>query len=130
MAFDLSEIFMIMEFTYLNRYFERLRTPLPPGIINPPLPDPPPWFHGDPNPVPSSASRSRDVILGELLLNALGDPSPDPMKGSLVNAIRNEGVQQKVLEDLVPRFEAGAKQLKEELSALQNAKSSSRKKRQ
>lgn len=109
----------LLEAQYLAKFINRIKlvTPLPPL----PFPGPGP-FEGEPQPQPSMSSLSidaRDVLLGDLLINALGDPSPQLNRPLYINKIRESGIHMEVVKDLLSQFEDGAKALREELELLE-----------
>lgn len=106
----------LLEAQYLAKFIKRLklRTPLPPL----PFPDPGP-FGGEPQPQPSLSIDARDTLLGDLLVNALGDPNPQPNRPLYINQIRESGIHIEVVKELATQFEDGAKALREELKILE-----------
>ncbi len=86
-----------------------------------PLPDPGP-FHSEAQPQhqPSIATElaNQNLLIGELLSHALGDPNPQPNISSIVNEIRKDNLHIEVLEELIQKIESGTKSLKSELETL------------
>ncbi len=103
----------ILEAQYLAKLIKqlRLRSPVPPIKLPPGAqPDPPPF-------------RSLDlhqVLLGDLLISAIGDPEPAPNKLSLAHLIRESNLHVEVVSDLLDQFREGAELLEAELKQFQS----------
>ncbi|WP_337660560.1 hypothetical protein [Anderseniella sp. Alg231-50] len=98
----------LLETAYLSRILPRLKVPLP-------RPDPPP-FAGDPHPQPnlSAIAGNHNVLIGELLINALNGPNlTAPLK-----EIKKSGLQKEVANKVLGQLKASVKLLEKEVSDL------------
>ncbi len=109
-------------------YLAKLLRFVPPIIVPPhPGPDPAPFLgepQPQPQPQPSIASElaNQNLLIGELLSHALGDPTPQPNISSIVNEIRKDNLHIEVIEELIQKIESGVKSLKSELEVLKKCK--------
>ena len=103
----------LLEAMYLSRVLPNIRIPLPPL----PGPDPSP-LAGDPSPQPSIVAlfENQQYLIGELLMNALRDPTPTPM----INDIKKSGLQLEVAKGLQQRFKSAVKIMDKEIKQLEN----------
>lgn len=102
----------LLEAQYLSRFikFPPLKLPVPPR----------PTFNGEPEPqtnIPIEESFQSSLI-GELLIHAMGNPTSQPNKMSIINEIKKEKLDVEVVQGLIGELESGVKMLKEELSAI------------
>lgn len=104
----------LLEAQYLAKFLRQLRfrSPIPPL----PIPDP-----GQFELQPSLSIDARDVLLGDLIVSALGDPHPQPSRPLFINQIRESGLHIEVIKDLIVQFEDGVKALREELETFEKA---------
>ena len=79
-------------------------------------PDPPPFELAPRFSIPMS-----DLLLGDLLVTALGDPDPAPSRPVLVDQIRRSGLHQEVVKDLGQQLRAGAEALEAEATVFDAA---------
>jgi hypothetical protein len=90
----------ILQGAYLSRYFK-------PRI--PPLPDP--YLRFDPTPTPVIEQLvNQQFLIGQLMLNALGDPSPQP---SIFFYIQEQQLHLAAAKQLAGQLERAANHLRE-----------------
>lgn len=96
----------LLEAMYLARFIS------PPKPF-PPLPGP---FFGDLSPQPSVSAviGHQNVLISELLVNALRDPTPTPM----IESLQQSGIQREVAKTLLGRFSLAVKALEKEIEEL------------
>lgn len=98
----------LLEAAYLARILPRLKVPLP---------RPDPWPFGDePQPQPNFPAivGNHNVVIGELLINALNGPNlTSPLK-----EIRKSGLQKEVVNKLLAQLNASVKLLEKEVGDL------------
>ncbi len=110
----------LLEAQYLAKFIKRQKLLDQHRLPSIPVPDPGP-FIGSSDLQPSLLDP-RDALLGDLLINALGDPEPQPNRPLYINQIRESGLHGEVIKELITQFEDGTKALKGELEILENNK--------
>jgi len=105
----------LLEAQYLSKFIKQLK------LINPPftIPEPRP----DPGPELNLSVDIRDILLGDLLIHALGQPVPETNRPLYVNQIKESGLHIEVIEELITQFEDGTKALEEELKYFKKMES-------
>ncbi len=101
-------------------YLAKLLRFVPP-IVVPPLPGPDPAPFSDALNFQSSITSeiaNQNILIGELLAHALGDPDPQPNNRSIINEMKKDGLHLEVIEGLIQQIEIGTESLKSELATL------------
>jgi hypothetical protein len=92
----------LLESMYLARYFN-------PSI--PPIPQPGPYLNFEPTPTPmTELLANQQFLINQLVLNALGDPSPQP---SVFAYTRENQLHLDVAKQLLTRFERAADEMRQ-----------------
>ncbi len=100
----------LLQAQYLSRFikYPPLYFPVPESF--PPEPEPQPNI--------SLQQSIQQSVVGELLIHALTDPTPQPGRLSIVNDIKKEKLDMEVIEELITQFEGGITILKKELTSI------------
>jgi hypothetical protein len=104
----------LLEAQYLAKFIK-----FPPFAVPGVRPDPPPFAEAlSPHSDIASMIANQNLIVGELLINAIGDPDPAPNRPSIIDMIKKEKIHIEVVERLIRQFETGVKALKLELEVF------------
>lgn len=95
----------LLESIYVARYFPR----------NPPFPQPGPYVNLEPTPTPMiELLVNQQFLINQLVLNALGDPTPQP---SIFSYVRENQLHLDVTKQLLTRFEQAADEMRQIVEA-------------